>query len=428
MNYRDTKYSRNRLKIMIIGILATHICWFINSSLLYGQADSRQGEIEQRRRDKKSHLHPESTSAVTGLFDRVISLGLIEESGYDPIKKGSSLKLKLGGMRSGSGQTLGLGYRYSGLWRQRLNLEASTRATWKKAYMFDFEVGFPGIHKGRGQLSLYAKYENSPTMAYYGEGSDSSRGDRTSYRLEDLTIDLVGRYRFGKSFYLGGFIGWYYPNINRGQQPGFPSIEDRFIPEEVPGLGLQPDHLRTGVSLQYDTRDLPEGPRAGGNYYANYSRYWDRNLGRYDFNRLDTAIEHYIPYRNKTRVVAMRLGGQFTWTPEGQLVPFYLQPTLGGTKFLRGFARYRFRDLNAILLSVEHRWHLFSGGYGALFFEAGKVASKISEFNLSELEYSGGIGLRFTIRDEVVIRVDNAVSREGYRLIWTFSDLWQLRR
>ncbi len=409
---------------MLISVLATNLCWLANSVFLYGQAESRLDEIEQQRIDKKALLKLERTSNTTRWFDRIIELGLIEESGYDPIKKGSSLKLKLGGMRSGSGQTLGIGYRYGDMWKRRLNLEVSSRGTWKKAYMFDFEVGIPSIHKGRGQLSLYAKYENSPTMDYYGAGPDSRLNDRTSYRLEDLTIDLEGRYRLGKGFYLGGFIGWYFPNIARGQRSGFPSIEDRFTPEETPGLALQADHVRTGVSLQYDNRDLPEGPRAGGNYYAKYSRYRDRTLARFDFNYLDTSIEHYIPYWNKTRVFALRLGAQISWTQEGQVVPFYLQPTLGGSKFLRGFERYRFRDQNAILLSIEHRWHLYSGGYGALFLEAGKVASKPSDLNLSKLEYTGGIGLRFTIRDEVIIRIDNAVSREGYRIIWTFSDLW----
>jgi hypothetical protein len=73
----------------------------------------------------------------------------------------------------------------------------------------------------------------------------------------------------------------------------------------TPGLDNQPDFLRAGIFLQYDNRDLPEGPRTGGNYFAKYSRYWDQTLGRYDFNWLDAAIEHYIPYRNRTRVVAV---------------------------------------------------------------------------------------------------------------------------
>jgi hemolysin activation/secretion protein len=118
------------------------------------------------------------------------------------------------------------------------------------------------------------------------------------------------------------------------------------------------------------------------------------------------------------------VSAQFSWTEADQVVPFYLQPSLGGSKFLRGFERYRFRDQNAFMAAVEHRWHLFPGGFGALFFETGMVASEPSELRLSELEYSGGIGLRFTTRDQVVVRIDNAVSREGYRLILTFNNLW----
>lgn len=409
---------------MIIGIFATNLCWLTNSVYLFGQTESRLEKIEQQRRDKKALLYPEKTSIATRWFDRLIDLGLIEESGYDPIKRGSSLNLKLGGMRSGSGQTLGIGYRYNDLWDQGVNLKGSARGTLKKAYLFDFELGLPRIHKGRGQLYFKVKYENSPTMDYYGAGPDSNLDDRTSYRFEDLAIDIKSRYHLGKNFYSGGFIGWYYPNIGRGQRKGFPSIEDMFTAEEAPGLDLQADYVRTGISLQYDNREPPEGPRTGGNYYTKYSKYWDRTLGRHDFNHIDTAIEHYIPYWNKTRVVAFRLATQISWTREDQVVPFYLQPTLGGSKYLRGFERYRFRDRNAILLSIEHRWHLYAGGFGALFFEAGKVASEPSELNLSKLEYSGGIGLRFTIRGEVVIRIDTAVSREGYQLIWTFNDLW----
>jgi hemolysin activation/secretion protein len=113
-----------------------------------------------------------------------------------------------------------------------------------------------------------------------------------------------------------------------------------------------------------------------------------------------------------------------SWTGADQAVPFYLQPSIGGTKIMRGFERYRFRDQNTIMVAVEHRWHLYSGGYGALFFEAGEVAPKLSKLNLGDLEYSGGIGMRFTVRDGVFIRIDNAVSREGYRFIWSFSNMW----
>ena len=91
---------------------------------------------------------------------------------------------------------------------------------------------------------------------------------------------------------------------------------------------------------------------------------------------------------------------------------FYLQPTLGGNEFLRGFERYRFYDQSAFHAAVEHRWYVFSNMHAALFFEAGKVAPKVSQLNFHKLEYAGGIGFRFTIQDTVIMRIDNAVSRE----------------
>lgn len=66
----------------------------------------------------------------------------------------------------------------------------------------------------------------------------------------------------------------------------------------------------------------------------------------------------------------------------------------------------------------------FRAGMRLLFFEAGKVAPRPSQLNLKNLEYAGGIGFRFTLRDAVLMRIDNAVSREGYRFIWTFSNMW----
>ena len=196
-------------------------------------------------------------------------------------------------------------------------------------------------------------------------------------------------------------------------------------PDQTPGIDQQPNFLRAGYTVQYDYRDLPTGPRAGGNYYLHFRRYWDQDLGRHTFNSWDTAVEQYFPYWNKTRVVALRLAMVATQAGEGQTVPFYLEPTLGGNDFLRGFERYRFYDQSSLLLTAEHRWHLFSGGHAAIFADAGKVAPGLTQLStLAKAKYAGGIGFRFTLRDAVIMRLDNAISNEGYRFMWTFSNMW----
>jgi len=404
-------------RVLVIGIfLLFHV------TQLNAQATSREEEIRQQRTDKLGRLWPERTSGIVKQVDKYTERGLLE--GAQSGKGTNGLQFLLGGMRSGNGMTFGLGYRRVDLWGERLGFRATVRGTLAEAYMFDADVNFPRLNTRRGDVHVYAKYENSPQMDYYGPGQDSDKANRTSYRLEDASLDFSGRYRVWKGLSLGGTGGLYAPNTGPGKRSGFPSTEEKFTPSQTPGLDAQPDFLRAGFTVQYDYRDLPTGPRQGGNYYLNFKRYWDQELGQHTFNQWDTVVEQYFPYWNKTRVVAVRLAMVATQATEGQTVPFYLEPTLGGNEFLRGFERYRFHDQSSLLATVEHRWHLFSAGHAAAFFEVGKVAPKATQLNLARAKYSGGIGFRFTMREAVIMRLDNAVSNEGYRFMWTFSNMW----
>jgi hypothetical protein len=94
----------------------------------------------------------------------------------------------------------------------------------------------------------------------------------------------------------------------------------------------------------------------------------------------------------------------------GQLVPFYFQPTLGGSDSLRSARDYRFRDKNVLALNAEYRWEAFSGLDMALFTDFGKVASRTEDLNLRSLERAYGIGFRFNTFQSVFLRVDVAVA------------------
>jgi len=417
MRFRPKEWARTAS-----ALLAAAAFLLSSASILHAQATSREEEIRQQRIDKQARIWPERTSGIVRHVNNFTERGLLE--GAKSGKGANGFQFVLGGMRAGNGTSFGVGYRRVDIWRERIGFRATARGTIQQAFMFDLEIDIPRLRNTRGDVRFYAKYENSPLMDYYGPGPDSVKGDRTSYLLEDTGLDVKGRFRLWKDLYIGGSAGLYLPNTGSGKRKGYPSTDEKFDPEVTPGLGEQPKFVRAGGTLQYDYRDLPSGPRTGGNYFATYTKYWDRDLGKHDFHFLDAAVEQYIPYWNKTNVLALRLAAVMAWADTGHTVPFYMQPTLGGNEYLRGFARYRFYDQNAVLASIEHRWHIFSGGHGALFFEAGKVAPRIRDLKFSNLQYAGGIGFRFTIRNAVIMRIDNAVSREGYRFIWTFSNMW----
>jgi hypothetical protein len=389
---------------------------------LNAQVTSRTEQIDQQRRDKESKLWPERTAGLIRKLNELVDRGFLE--GGNAGQGTNGFQLVLGGMRSGNGTTFGLGYRRSDLLQDWLGLRVTARGTLRSAYMFDMTADVPRWRNSRGNLQIYSKHENSPRMDFYGIGPDSRKEDRTSYLLEDTSLDARAQYQLAGPLRVGFHSGFLWVHTGKGNRSGVPSPDEVFPPSEIPGLAAQTWFIRTGGYLQFDYRDKPRGPRSGGNYYIHYTHYSDQRLHQHSYQQLETAVEQYIPYFNKSRVIALRLGTNTTFAYNGQTVPFYLEPTLGGNDLLRGFARYRFTDANSVLATAEHRWYVTPGLHAALFVEAGKVAPRGTLLNPGHLEYVGGIGLRFTLRDNVFMRIDNGWSREGYRFIWTFSNMW----
>jgi hypothetical protein len=142
--------------------------------------------------------------------------------------------------------------------------------------MFDLQVESPRLNTDRFDLKFYTKYENSPQMDYYGPGPDSAKSNRSSFRLEDVRLNLEGRFRVWRKFYVGGAGGIYVANTGKGERGGFPSTDEIFAPSQTPGLLQQTRFLLAGGFVEYDWRDDPGGPRMGGHYYARHLRYWQQ--------------------------------------------------------------------------------------------------------------------------------------------------------
>jgi outer membrane protein assembly factor BamA len=172
-----------------------------------------------------------------------------------------------------------------------------------------------------------------------------------------------------------------------------------------------------------DTRDQPGNPRAGGFYDIGYSRYRDLDARRPGFRRVDFEAQHFFPIFDKKRVIAARVRGISTAAPDGQDVPFYFQPTLGGSDSLRSYADYRLRDRNVLFMNVEYRWEAFSGLDMALFSDWGKVAPGGEDLNLSSLKHAYGLGFRFNTYKTVFLRFDIAAGGgEGVRYFLKYSN------
>jgi outer membrane protein assembly factor BamA len=103
------------------------------------------------------------------------------------------------------------------------------------------------------------------------------------------------------------------------------------------------------------------------------------------------------------------------------VVPFYLQPTLGGSDDLRGFRQYRYYDNDSLLMNAEYRWEVAPALDMAVFADAGKVFPRPWDISLTNLQTDGGFGIRFKNREAVLFRIDAGFSREGFQIWFKFN-------
>ena len=96
----------------------------------------------------------------------------------------------------------------------------------------------------------------------------------------------------------------------------------------------------------------------------------------------------------------------------------------GASRRWRGFREFRFRDRNSLLFTAEYRWEAWWALDPALFVDAGKVASRRNDLDLSDLEVSYGIGFRVHSTNSFIMRFDLAKSREGFMPFLRFDHVF----
>jgi outer membrane protein assembly factor BamA len=209
-----------------------------------------------------------------------------------------------------------------------------------------------------------------------------------------------------------------------GTDPRYPSAEQVFSPSTLAGFDNAPDYIRTDVGAAYDWRDNPMHPHDGGRYSVRFADYRDQNRDAYSFQRVDVDVHQYVPLPDRYRTLAFRAIATFTDAATGHEVPFFEQPTLGGSQVLRGFREFRFRDQNSVAMTAEYRWEAWWALDGALFVDAGTVASNWRGLRLNEVDVTYGFGFRVHSNSAFAARLDFAFSREGFIPLLRFEHVF----
>jgi len=273
-------------------------------------------------------------------------------------------------------------------------------------------------------VTARGQYYEFPQEDFFGLGMNSRKEDRSDYLLESTEAGLDVRWQPLNLITLASGVSYLRPKVESGTDARFPSIEQLFDPATLPGAEAHSAFVRSDASIALDWRDNPLHPHAGGRYGIELSDFRDQNLGSFSFRHVAIDLQQYVPLPNRYRLIALRALAVLTDPLAGQQVPFYYQPTLGGSSELRGFREFRFRDRNSLSLTAEYRWEASWLLDGALFVDAGKVAGDRRDLTLRDLNVSYGVGFRVHSNNAFVTRLDLARSREGFIPLLRFEHVF----
>ena len=283
-------------------------------------------------------------------------------------------------------------------------------------------------------FNFYAQRISLNKLFFFGEGNDRSLLGKSVFGMTETIVGanvIKPVYEWpairGLNLSLFGEVNGRFVDVRGNHDESSPSIELLYDNASAPGLSNQPGFLQMteGVRLKPVI-----GDHLQLNYMANFQQYFAPSNSHDSFLRWTTDLNHiFYLYGYSTSAVkstdgvgpdecapgagecppvsrSRNLNGSINFrlllsesiTSSTSAVPFYFQPTLGGSDIngapaLSSYQDYRFRAPNILLLQEKFE-HSIWGPLGFAFnADQGKVALTRGDIGFSHLKHSFATGL-----------------------------------
>jgi hypothetical protein len=349
-------------------------------------------------------------------------------------------------------------------WRLSWNVDAvgSTNGSWRAgAYMkiihtpvviirpvfpssADKTKGKPGRKKPNLAVhpytvfNLYAQSISLNTLNFFGLGPSTTLAGKSVFGEQETIVGLsaikpVYEWPAIRKLNLAllGEVNGRFVSLRGNHGQSSPSIEQAYTEATAPGLATQPGFIQLGEGV----RIKPSlGEYFQLNYFGSFQQFFAPSNSHYSFMRWTVDLNHTfslygstqssgpketngpdecvpapgadkcppISYsRNLEGSIGVRLLLSESIHSASSVVPFYFQPTLGGSDIngnpsLSSFQDYRFRGANILLLRESFE-HSIWGPFGFTFMaDQGKVGLNRGDIAFDHLKHSfaSGITLR----------------------------------
>jgi hypothetical protein len=358
--------------------------------------ESRADELAAARAEKATDLHEYTPDALERRLDFVQRQLSVKRPVYAFI----------GSVFEGGGLAMGPGFRYRFGDSGAINAHAAWSIRNYRGAVAT--VALPKMYRDRVSVAVRVEDVHAPTVAFYGIGSGTTDVDRRSFALDQFGTGATARFNATSHIAAGGSIDWLSTSAEA------PSLDVRVA-------ALNPDYARTSAFAEFDTRTSPGYTQRGTFVRTSFTDYRQSNGSTSSFQRADADAQQFIPLMHDSRVIALRAAASTTFVANGQTVPFFLLPDLGGHDALRGYSSWRFRDNSRLLVSGEYRWSAGPLVDMSLFADAGTVAPRLADVAVRDFRASYGIGFTVHTPSTTVTRLEVARSKEGLGLLISFG-------
>ena len=255
----------------------------------------------------------------------------------------------------------------------------------------------------RYQLKLKPTYRFYPNE-FYGTGSQTERSDLEFFDERKLSNEVRFYRIFNRKLFTGLAVLMEHNTLSKFDPEG--QLVGRDILGETGGF-----NIGAGPSITFDNRDDILFPTHGD--FLNFEAIFYPDIGvneyHYRFYQLDLRQYHLLWGRDVV-ALRMRLSGQF-----GGEAPFYQYPKLGGSQRLRGIRANQYIDSKAYMVQGEYRMTIHKWLGANFSCGIGDVAHELSGFQLSNMKYSGAVGLRIRLlkKEKLNLALDYGLANGG---------------
>ncbi len=285
-------------------------------------------------------------------------------------------------------------------------------------------------------VNLYAQAISLNKLTFFGLGPATTEAGRTYFGMREVIVgsEIVKPVFSRLNVSLLGEVNGRFVDIRPSTGNASPSIEALYTDATAPGLATQPGFVQLGQGIRM--RPIFWNDLLHLNYQASYQQFFAPSNSRFSFQRFTIDLSHdFALYKSTTRIYVQRdangpdecsidrvrefpacsldkkqqvshcenvngkdsvackaisrdlqgsVGIRFLFstsvTQDQHTVPFYFQPTLGGSDIngnpsLASYQDYRFRAPNVLLVRESFEHSLWSLPLGfALMADEGKVA------------------------------------------------------